>query len=398
MNDTLARPLGRTPRKRRSLSKWLIGGALIGLLWFAWGIYEEFSYFPEADTTITPVHRRNLEAKNHMLDLVNEARVNEGSPPVTLGTNNAAQLHAEQGVEECATSHWDKFGLKPYMRYSLAGGSNHNGENIATYFTCVDGQTEGPFSWSLLFDHDVNTAVEDSVQGLLDSPGHRETMLEPDFSIMNAGIAWNKQAFNIVQHFETDLVRFSEGPELAEGLLSMKGATKGIPDFSDDHGLIVLILYDPPPARLGPNQLVRTSCYSQGEPILAIRKQPPGGKSYAEGSLTIEEEMETCPDPYKISRKVRAPRSIEDVERISERAKRSVREREVKYTISFVEAEVWNIDGNSFQMMADLSAHLREPGVYTVLMLTSKEEGDGHTLAEKSFFHEVRAPRYYARE
>jgi len=369
----------------------LVVGALLIL-----GGYEEFSYYPEPDTTSTPVYKRNLEAKNYMLELVNEARGQAGAPPVTLGTNVAAQLHAEQGVEECTTSHWDRYGLKPYMRYSLAGGSNHNAENIATYFTCVDGETEGAFSWSLLFDHDVETAVEDAVQGLLDSPGHRETLLEPDYSVMNAGVSWNKQAFNIVQQFETDFVEFSKGPELKDGVLEMEGHTKELPDFDGDYQLLALIYYDSPLVRLRPNQLVRTSCYSQGDPIVVIRQPAPPGRRYEDKALSFRENLETCPDPYRISGKVPSPTSVEDVERLSDRADRAVRETEVDINIEFVEADEWATDGNGFQVIADLSNVVGEPGIYTVLLALLQSDEVSHSFAEKSFFHDVKPPRYYA--
>ena len=388
----------RRPRIRPGCILWVLIIGLIGFLGCAWSIYQGLSYYPEPDSTATAVQHRNLEAKQYMLELVNQARTEEDAPPVTLGANKAAQLHAEQGVEECTSSHWDKYGLKPYMRYSLTGGSNHNGENIATYFSCVDRETAGPFSWSLLFDHDINKAVEESVEGLLDSPGHRDTMLDPNYSIMNAGIAWDKQSFNIVQLFETDLIEFTEGPELREGILTMKGSTKGIPDFGDKHNLRIIILYDPPPVRLRPNQLVRTSCYGPGEPFLAILEQPPKGRTYTKDYVAIEEEMEICPDPYRISRKVRTPSSIEDVERLGERAKESAaREREVTFKIDLIEAGVWQTEGSDFRIMADISDHMENPGVYSLLMFTSEENGDGFTIGEKSFFHEVAPPRYYTR-
>ena len=385
----------RSPRIRLGWTKWLVIGTLAVFLWFACTVYEELSYYPEPDTDTTPVHLRNLEAKEYMLQLVNEARIQEGSPPVTLGTNNAAQLHAEQGVEECTTSHWDKYGLKPYMRYSLAGGSNNNGENIGTYFNCVDGETETPFSWSVHFDHKVDKAVEVTVENLLESPGHRETMLHPDYSIMNAGIAWNKQAFNVVQLFETDFVEFGEGPELTKGVLTMTGRTKQIPEFSKEHSLLVVVTYDPPLVRLGPNQLARTSCYSNGDPILLITDQPPKGKTYAETSLEFETETGTCPDPYQISRKIRAPTSLEEVERLGERAKRAEKEKEVTITMERVEANIWKTDESEFHLEADLSGHLEDQGIYTMIMLAFQENGEEFIIAEKSFFHEVTPPSYY---
>ena len=64
-----------------------------------------------------------------MLQLINEERVRAGVAPVVLGDNIAAQLHAESALENCFSSHWGINGLKPYMRYSLAGGYQSNAEN-----------------------------------------------------------------------------------------------------------------------------------------------------------------------------------------------------------------------------------------------------------------------------
>ena len=64
-----------------------------------------------------------------MLALIDSERRKAGVNPVVLGINNAAQLHAESSLSDCVSSHWGADGLKPYMRYSLAGGYQSNGEN-----------------------------------------------------------------------------------------------------------------------------------------------------------------------------------------------------------------------------------------------------------------------------
>ena len=56
----------------------------------------------------------------------------------------AAQLHAESLPESCFSSHWGIDGLKPYMRYSLAGGYQRNGENgNGVYSLMVRGNIDG---------------------------------------------------------------------------------------------------------------------------------------------------------------------------------------------------------------------------------------------------------------
>lgn len=59
----------------------------------------------EPDGEDVPIHLRNEDEKKHMLELVNEARREAGAPPVGLGRNIAAQIHAEGALERCAVSH-----------------------------------------------------------------------------------------------------------------------------------------------------------------------------------------------------------------------------------------------------------------------------------------------------
>ena len=80
-------------------------------------------------TPLPPPDQRHYEYKLYMLELINEERENAGVGPVTMGNNFAAQLHAENALDACFGSHWGVDGLKPYMRYSLAGGYQSNGEN-----------------------------------------------------------------------------------------------------------------------------------------------------------------------------------------------------------------------------------------------------------------------------
>ena len=80
-------------------------------------------------TPVPPPDQRHYRYKVYMLELINKERVEAGVQPVTLGDNFAAQLHAENSLANCFSSHWGLDGLKPYMRYSLAGGYQSNGEN-----------------------------------------------------------------------------------------------------------------------------------------------------------------------------------------------------------------------------------------------------------------------------
>ena len=81
---------------------------------------------------------RHLELKQYMLELINEERAAVGLSPVSLGDNIAAQIHAESSLENCFSGHWGIDGLKPYMRYSLAGGYQSNGESGLGSDYCIE--------------------------------------------------------------------------------------------------------------------------------------------------------------------------------------------------------------------------------------------------------------------
>ena len=142
-----------------------------------------------ASTEAQEPAQRHLELKQLMLELINDARRAAGAPDVRLGTNAAAQQHAEQMVDGCFHSHWGLDGLKPYMRYSLLGGYQSNAENAAqqdrwqpgSHPCAVPASIEAP---------DLEQLVRDAMTGWLNSPGHRRNLLDPSHRLVNVGIAW----------------------------------------------------------------------------------------------------------------------------------------------------------------------------------------------------------------
>ena len=65
-----------------------------------------------------------------MLELINDERRNVGVPPVVLGDNAAAQIHAEYALGNCFASLFgDSTASNPTCATHLAGGYQANGEN-----------------------------------------------------------------------------------------------------------------------------------------------------------------------------------------------------------------------------------------------------------------------------
>ena len=108
-----------------------------------------------------------------MLDMINDERAKAGLEMVQLGDNNAAQLHVESSLQNCFGSHWGIDGLKPYMRYSLAGGYQTNSENFYGTDYCIT-QDDGIQSLD-----PIEEVIHDRMAGWFESPEHRLNILDP---------------------------------------------------------------------------------------------------------------------------------------------------------------------------------------------------------------------------
>ena len=139
-----------------------------------------------------------------MLELINEARVDQGLAPVVLGDNPAPQLHVESALENCFSSHWGIDGLKPYMRYSLNGGYQSNVENTSGGGYCIEESDGYPPIAS------IKQEIRDAVAGWMDNPDHRSNILYPWYKKVSIGLAWDRYNFKAVQQFEGDYVEYDQ--------------------------------------------------------------------------------------------------------------------------------------------------------------------------------------------
>ena len=350
-----------------------------------------------SDSETEPPRLRNVAEKRHMLDLINQARVINGVPPVVMGTNNVAQIQADQLLEDCVSSHWGTDGLKPYQRYSLAGGYQVNGENFSGHGEC--GLTDTLFHWN----DDPMEMVADSVEGLLGSPGHRETMLSSEYKKVSIGLAWDRNTFKVIQHFEGDYVDLYFLPVIDDGMLELEGTLTPGHAFTGQIPLMALIVYDPVPRRLSAGQLARTYCYGHGEATLVFI--PPSRLLRDEFEFTHTFEEPECIDPYQVGRSAAEPESQgENMRMFEDSRERSEQLRETELTLVFRKARELAVQGNEFHISADMTELLEEwgPGVYTVVLIAElKDRSTGKpdtAISEYSIFHETRATSSYGRE
>ena len=139
---------------------------------------------PNATWELTgPPNERHLNEKEYMLELINSERKKAELNAVVLGDNIAAQLQAESALENCSGGHWGIDGLKNYMRYSLARGYQSNQENANGYYYCLE---KDEISNAV---RDIREEVRDAMDLLMNSSGHRKTILSKSHRKVNIGLA-----------------------------------------------------------------------------------------------------------------------------------------------------------------------------------------------------------------
>jgi uncharacterized protein YkwD len=137
-------------------------------------------------------------ARAVLLAAINADRVQAGAPPVVVDslTTAVAQAHATAMAAVGFFSHYGTTGDAPYERYASAGGRAHLRENV--------------FQWRLAgwIVGDADTArprfdMERVHEHLMDSPGHRATILDPHRTHIGIGIAVDteKRSLVVVEDF-----------------------------------------------------------------------------------------------------------------------------------------------------------------------------------------------------
>lgn len=342
-----------------------------------------------APTPVAP-ELRHLDGKRYMLELINERRANAGLNPVVLGDNIAAQLHAEISLANCVASHWGIDGLKPYMRYSLAGGYQSNSENGSGSDYCVRAAD------GYMAEGSIKARVDEAMDGWMDSAGHRRTILTPQYQKVNIGIAYDRYNTVMYQHFEGDYVEYDKMPSIANGILSLSGTTKNGVSFRSKSDLGVQIYYDPPPHKLTRGQVSRTYCYGSGRQLAALSEPLSDGSYWVTDKFT--KTYDPCPNPYDVPADAPPARSAREANRLWDEAyARSQTSAPQTITVPWITASQWTARGQTFAVRADISDLLRQrgDGVYSI-SVWGIIAGADVVISEYSIFYGITPPDTYS--
>jgi uncharacterized protein YkwD len=187
--------------------------------------------------------------ENYALGLINNDRNGYGVSSVVLSPIQSGQQHADSMLYYNYFSHWDTQGYKPYMRYTLLGGTGFVDENVAYEFTSTATFTTTTSVEQALKSLEYQMMYNDSV---CCQNGHRDNILDPNHDRVSIGIAYSENHVYFVEDFENYYTQLREPiiSSTSNGIVQLIGNTT-----EKINPIEVLVFFDNTPTPLSPSEL-----------------------------------------------------------------------------------------------------------------------------------------------
>ncbi len=185
----------------------------------------------------------------YALQLINWDRANFSAPPVTLGNNSAGQQHADSMLRYGYFAHWDTQGYKPYMRFTLLGGTGADFENIAYIYdpgaNYNTASVEGAIK-TLEYDMVYNDQA-------CCNNGHKDNIINPLHDEVSIGISYNSTSVYFDEEFESVYISNFSLSISDSNYVTISGVP--IHPAVTDNVSSIYVAYDPTPQPETPAQL-----------------------------------------------------------------------------------------------------------------------------------------------
>jgi uncharacterized protein YkwD len=283
----------------------------------------------------------------YALQKINDDRIKFNLRPVEISHNKAAQA---QAVDLLKTkyqnpSHWSTNGMKPYMLYSLYGGSGYVGQNIAV--KGYDNNTiEKCKDQSIRCEKiDLYKEIEYAERSMIYNDsiccqnGHRDNILDKHHTHVSIGIAYDKYNYYMayVQNFENNYILLNKSLIQTNKQMQLSGKILA-KNYSLD---TIAVYYDETPTHLIYEQNKDKNSYGLGKLIASVVKPPPLFSHY------------TQPTNYIL-----------------------------------IQAAKWSQNGQSIDVRFDLAPVIKIHGVYTVVTYLKDNENNRFPVTSYSVFAE----------
>jgi uncharacterized protein YkwD len=209
-------------------------------------------------TSITVAQLPQNETYAYVLSLINNDRNTFGLGNVSYSNITSAQQHASNMLQYGYLSHWDVYGMKPYMRYTLLGGKGAVEENVAYTYNSSGVNVLADLKqmeYSMMYNDEQCC-----------NNGHRNNILDQYHNQVSIGVAYNATTIYLVEDFIDNYVSWFYGtPSYQNGIVNLQGTAGGSYSLAE-----VEISYDALATPMTVGQLKNTSEYSYGTTIAAI--------------------------------------------------------------------------------------------------------------------------------
>jgi uncharacterized protein YkwD len=206
------------------------------------------------------------DARQYVLDLVNQDRGKEGLEPVEWDevATKAAQRHVEDMTRHGYTAHWGTDGSVPEQRYTEAGGVHLVQENSACFFDAVERELDPDPKFDPVMLEKIELAF---INETPPNDGHRRNILKPVHTHVGIGLAKpvGVEQPCMAQEFIDDYGEFDDLPSTAKVGQNVRiaGEVKAPVEFGG-----VGIARIEPAAPMSAEKLNATSTYRMPEPYI----------------------------------------------------------------------------------------------------------------------------------
>jgi hypothetical protein len=198
-----------------------------------------------------------------MFSLINQDRQSKGLSILrwddiasTAGLNHAREMTTFQYM-----SHWNLDGYGPDYRYTQARGVNISRENVYSYVHSPGGGPKSAQDWE--------TIIQSAQKAFMESPGHRENILDAAHTHVGIGIAYDPIAgrLSIAQEFVDRYLIIQPMPVTAMLNQNVEVDGKLAEGLSNP---VINLAYESLPASKSVDELNQTSTYSSPAQIYQV--------------------------------------------------------------------------------------------------------------------------------
>lgn len=227
-------------------------------------------------TSASDLEKVFTEIRASLLEMVNEERAVEKVPLVAVDelATQVATKHAISMATGEFASHWGLDGLKPYQRYSFAGGTHATAENISA----------ADNTWSMRVDDLKQDAAYLHLRLYQQKPphdGHRRSILAAQHTHVGFGLAVDRLRLRLVElfvakHVEVGAINRNAKP--GEQIIFTGRVIK--PEYLLSY---VEVLYEPLPKTPELSWLKQPRPYTLPDESMLLRPKIPPPYKYADG-------------------------------------------------------------------------------------------------------------------